>query len=207
VVVDGADFFVRVFLAILTNRYVMGLGLLAVALLAIHEWDVRKIEVKHEKKIAAEVAKRHEAVSEFVVSMSTRTTALQADLAAERSKIKTETQTLLKTVTNYVSANADSKCVVPAGFVQHHNASWGVSALSLPAVELVEKPSGIPLSCVGSVSSENAGSAKEWRSEALGWRRWYAERSAEHAEFCRKTKACAALPRPVASEVAGAFGK
>jgi hypothetical protein len=193
--------------AILTNRYVMGLGLLAVALLAFHEWDVRKIEARHEKKIAAEVDKRRASVAEYVVDMSARNTALQANLAAERGKIKAETQTLVKTVTNYVTPLADRQCVVPAGFVQHHDAAWSMSALPPAAVGLVDAPSGIPLSRVERVASENAGIAHEWRAEALGWRKWYADRRAEHSAWCRKTNACAALPGTAPGKAAGVSGK
>ena len=34
--------------------------------------------------------------------------------------------------------------------------------------------------------AENAGTAREWRLEALEWRKWYAERKAEHETFARR---------------------
>ena len=143
-----------------------------------HRW-----EVKTEKALAA----RRAAVSEFVVAMSGKNAELQAELATERGKIKTETVTLIKEVANYVTPLADSRCVVPVGFVQHHNAAWGMSAFPPAVAGLVDQPSGIPLSRVESVSTENAGTCKEWRAEALAARKWYRVNKEKYDAFAGAT--------------------
>ena len=149
-----------------------------------------------ETKIAAAHEQRRAEVADFVVGMSARNTALATALATERGNIKTETVTLQKEVTKYVTTAADSRCLVPVGFVQHFNAAWGLSALPAATSGLVDAPSGISLSRVESVVSENAGIAREWRGEALGWRRWYAEHAEKYNAFARKTDAGATAGKP-----------
>ena len=149
-----------------------------------------------ETKIAAAHEQRRAEVADFVVGMSARNTALAAALATERGNIKTETVTLQKEVTRYVTPAADSRCVVPVGFVQHFNAAWGLSALPAATSGLVDAPSGIPLSRVESVTSDNAGAAREWKAEAIGWRKWYGVHAEKFNAFARKTDAGAVAGQP-----------
>ena len=152
------------------------------------EWET-KIEQAHQQRRAE--------VAEFVVGMSARNTALKADLDRERGTIKTETVTLQKEVTRYVTAAADARCIVPVGFVRHFDAAWGLSALPAAASGLIDDPSGIPLSVVESVNTGNASSAREWRSEALGWRKWYGVHAEKFTAFASKTDPRATAGKPV----------
>lgn len=142
---------------------------------------------------------RQAAVSEFVVGMSARNAALAGELATEKGRIKSETVVLQKEVTTYVTPLADSRCIVPAGFVYHHDTAWGLPTIPRPANGLVDQPSGIPLSVVESINTDNAGAGKEWRSEALGWRRWYVDNKAKHNAFAGSpdTRAAAGKPETV----------
>jgi hypothetical protein len=166
------------------------IGLIVIAAGLVFGWHVHDKRAAIKAFAAQAQLERRAAVAEYVVDMSARNTKLFADLATERGRIKTETQTLIREVNNYVTPLADTRCVVPAGFVQHHDAAWGLSDLPAAAPQLVDKPSGIPLSRVESVVSENAGICQEWRSEAIGWRDWYRTNSGAYNAWCRKYKTC-----------------
>ena len=164
-------------------------ALIVYALIAAWFWHTNEIAnaiTAHNNKANAA---RREAVSEYVVDMSARNTAMATELATERGRVKTETVTLQKEVTRYVTPLADAKCIVPVGFVQHYNAAWSLSAFPAAPSGLVDQPSGIPLSRVESINTDNAGAAKEWRVEALGWRRWYVSNKAKHDAFAASTVA------------------
>jgi hypothetical protein len=91
-------------------------------------------------------------------------------------RVQTVTRTLVQKVPVYVPAAADSKCVVPVGFVQLHDlAATGVPG---PAGGPVEAASGVQLSTVLGTVVGNYGIAQDWRAEALGWRAWYADQKA-----------------------------
>lgn len=140
-------------------------------------------------EIAAANAKRRSEVAEYVTDMSARNTALAGELRAERGREKTTTQTLLKEVTRYVTPLADSRCVVPAGFVLHHDAAWrGTPVPSAPSGS-VDAPSGISLSRVESVNTENAGACRDLLAEVRGWRRWYPDHKAKYDAFAARANA------------------
>lgn len=130
-------------------------------------------------------AERIAAVAEFKTTSDAENATLTAQLLAERGNIKIETKTIVKEVNRYVTPLADARCVVPVGFVRHADAAWGLSPVPDGPDGLVDKPSGIPLSRVESVTSSNAGAAREWRAETLGWRRWYTENKARYDAFNR----------------------
>lgn len=100
----------------------------------------------------------------------------KTELTAEREKIRTLTRTLIEKVPVYVPASADAGCVVPAGFVQLHDAA--AAGLPGPAGGSDQAPSGVPLSAVESTVIANYGVAYDWKAEALKWRGWYAEQKA-----------------------------
>lgn len=146
---------------------------------------------RHDKAAAIEAyvvkanAERIVAIAEFKTASDAKNATLTAQLLAERGNIKIETKTIVKEVNRYVTPFADTRCVVPTGFVRHADAAWGLSAFSAAPDGLVDKPSGIPLSRVESVTASNAGAAREWRAEALGWRHWYTENKVRYDEFNR----------------------
>lgn len=165
-------------------------GLVLMALALAFGWHVR--DKRQAIKAYAEAARieRHSEVARYVVDLSERNSTLMADLARERGKVQAAAPQLIREVTNYVSPLADSRCIVPAGFVQHHDAAWGMSALPAAAPELVDQPSGISLSRVESVATENASICHEWKLESLGWRKWYRLNTDAYNAWCRKNNAC-----------------
>lgn len=104
--------------------------------------------------------------------------AMNRQLEEERAKSHVVIQTIVKEVPTYVTALADSRCIVPDGFVQLFDASFRSSVPDLFAgvaggdrSSLVDRPSGIPLSQVSSAVAENAGLCHEWESQARGLRK------------------------------------
>lgn len=133
-------------------------------------------------EIATSQARRREEVAEYVLDMSARNTALVGELLLERGRVKTETRYLKQKVTDYVTPLADSRCIVPRGFVLHFDAAWSGRGAALPgsAGRLVDEPSGVPLSRVEDVVTDNAGACHELLAEVRAWRRWYPEHKSNH---------------------------
>jgi hypothetical protein len=96
-------------------------------------------------------------------------------LAAERAA-HVVVQTKIKEVTKYVTAKADSQCVVPAGAVSLFNAPLSPEVPGLPTSEPgdVDAPTGVALSTVISVAASNNDECVA-RGEVIDkWQKWYA---------------------------------
>jgi hypothetical protein len=159
------------------------LALLAAAAGGLLWWrhDIgAKATAELRREIAESNERRRREVAEYVVDMNARNSALADELRVERGREKTITQTLIKEVTRHVTPLADSRCVVPHGFVLHHDAAWRGSTLPAAPGGSVDAPSGIPLSRVESVNTENAGACRELLAEVRGWRRWYPDHKARY---------------------------
>lgn len=154
-------------------RVWVGVGLVAGALWLRHD-GVMSERHKWEAKVAqmTEAARKQEAAANEV------TTQLRESLRDQQLIVRTETKTLTEKVPIYVTSNADRACVVPAGFVLHHDSAASLSRLPIAAVGLVDAPSGIPLSAVESVVTENYGAAHELAAEVRAWREWYTKQRA-----------------------------
>lgn len=133
----------------------------------------QRAEAKRLEAAQAKVAMREEAAQKISNSVSVA-------IADALSKNHATTKVLIEKVPRYVTPAADSKCVVPAGFVRLHEvAAFGSTAsVSGPPSGPVDTASGIPLSSVASVVAFNYGVAHDWKAEALGWRAWYAKQKA-----------------------------
>jgi len=126
----------------------------------------------------AKVVKMQDAARIQEAAANEITTQLREALREKQLVIRTETKTLIEEVPVYVTSNADRACIVPAGFVLHHDSAANLSHLPVPAAGLVDAPSGIPLSRVESVVTQNYGAAHELAAEVRTWRNWYAKQSA-----------------------------
>lgn len=165
-------------------RYI-GLGLLCLALVLglRHHWvgvgvkQEQAAEAKRLEKAKVKVGKRE-------VKADKITEAVKTDNVKAKAQIEYRTKLLVKEVPVYVTPAADDRCIVPLGFVRLHDqtASGGPPSLSQAPGGPLDAPSGIPLSDALSTVIGNYGVAFEWREEAMAWRRWYAEQSAEWAK-------------------------
>lgn len=111
--------------------------------------------------------------------------AVQAAQAAEQSRIRIVTKTLIKEVPTYVTPKADARCVVPDGFVRLHDAA--AAGVELPAVpdragQPPDTPSGLELSSVGRTVVANYGACNGWRASLIGWQAWYRQQRAAGAQ-------------------------
>lgn len=128
-------------------------------------------EKQAKREAAAEaVARKRERAAEKV------SRDVAEDLVREVVRVETVTKTLVKEVPVYVTPDADARCVVPAGFVQHHDAA-AAGQLPEPPGRSVDADSGLELSAVSETVAFNYGLANAWRAEVIAWRTWYEQQS------------------------------
>lgn len=107
--------------------------------------------------------------------------ALQAELAAERLKERVVTRyvdrvrivrergaTITREIPVYVTAQADARCDVPAGFVRVHDAAAHNQPLGEPAGNPDAPAAGITLSAVAETVADNYGTCHEIREQLIG---------------------------------------
>lgn len=154
---------------------------------AVYAWHRSEVADEVERVNAKATEQRRAEVAEFVVDMSARNLKQREAADAEKRALQESTKTLVEKVPVYVSKLADSRCIVPVGFVQHYGAAWGVSAIPDAAGRNLDADSGVPLSRVESVTTENAGICREARAESAAWRAWYRVEKSKHDAFARGT--------------------
>jgi hypothetical protein len=105
--------------------------------------------------------------------------AVGAAVAARQAEVRTVTQTLIREVPIYVTAEADARCDVPAGFVRLHDAAAaGVSAAPNPTGRPADAPSDLALSAVAETVTDNYGACLGAFEQVKGWQGWWAAVSA-----------------------------
>jgi len=150
-------------------QFILG-GVLVVVVIAGYNHQINAAEERGEKRAEDKAAiARVEFKAKIATLEKTITTQhRQIELAtgARIETIRTVTVTNIVEVPKYVTAYSDSRCIVPAGFVQHHDSTAaGLAVNPAPAVELVDADSKIKLSRVESVVTENYGRAYTWLAE------------------------------------------
>jgi hypothetical protein len=173
-------------LAFLGNRYVLAALAGAAALFAAWWWHTSAISEAVEArdrewkgKVAAVKALHREEIAGWVLEMVTRDEKARELYAAKKAEREIVYRTLIEEVPRYVTPLADSRCIVPHGFVLHHDAAAAGRAAALPEGpgELVDADSGIALSAVERTVSENYEACHDAIAEVTEWRRWYPEAS------------------------------
>ena len=130
------------------ERLVFQILALAAVLGAAYAWHRAEVRDEVERVNTKATEQRRAEVAEFVVDMSARNVKLREQNEADKRARAENTKTLVERIPTYVSRLADSRCVIPRGFVQHYGAAWGLSNLPAAAGQLVDEPSGILLSDV-----------------------------------------------------------
>jgi hypothetical protein len=92
--------------------------------------------------------------------------------AETKTRIQTVTRILVQEVPVYVSSAADDRCVVPTGFVRIHDAAAAGSAVSDPAGQPNDTPSGVDLSAVAATVTNNYGAAHENAAQLTALQDW-----------------------------------
>lgn len=124
---------------------------------------------------ASDVAARTGAALEFQKSEDAATLASALKEAAAQARVRTFTRTIIEKVPVYVSRKADSRCVVPNGFVRMLDAAAsGSDPASLPGTsgESDDAPSGIGLSQIATLSAENDGRYRAVAEELKALQAW-----------------------------------
>jgi hypothetical protein len=141
-----------------------------------------------EAQIEAAGDRRRGEVSALVVDLSARNTKLAEQLALERGRDQRVFVFLKGKVPEYVTPAADARCVVPRGFVLHHDAAWRGSTVPEAPRGEVERASGLPLSRVATVNAANAEQCRGLRRDLEAWERWYDDTQARWDAFARGTQ-------------------
>ena len=136
-------------------------------------------------RVEAERARRYEEVSHWLVEMTRRDLAARArydKLAAERREIFI---TLKREVPIYVTPLADSRCIVPHGFVRFHDSAAAARPAADPGTPggPLDADSGIALSTVAATVAENYAACHDAIAEVRRWREWYADLRAKWDEL------------------------
>lgn len=175
------------------NRYTFALAAAAAIAWAGWSWHTSKIDAAVEAAVAArdkhwtgqietERARHRGLVADWVLEMVARDDAARVRQAREKAERDAQRRQLLKEVTRYVTPVADSRCIVPRGFVLVHDAAAagtagppGAAAVPDGAGGSLDADSGIALSAVGAAVTENYFACHEAIAEVTDWRRWYPE--------------------------------
>lgn len=172
----------------LLNPWVL-LGLLAAALaiaVSSEQFGENRQEnadkaklLAEERKTSAERDKRYEAVAQLVVDQGKRDAAAALELEQAHARVIVVTKFIREKVPAYVTPLADSRCIVPVGFVQLFNAAASGQAdqadTSAPATTgglSVDRPSGVALSAVGTRTVDNFGTCHELETQVAGWKKY-----------------------------------
>ena len=145
-------------------------GFLVVVVIAGYNHQINAAEERGAKRERdkADVARMEYAgkVKALEKTITTQHRQIELTTGARVERVRTVTVTNIVEVPKYVTAYSDSRCIVPTGFVLHHDSTVaGLAVNSTPAVELVDADSKIALSRVESVVTENYGRAYEWLAE------------------------------------------
>lgn len=171
-----------------------------------HGWDVDRklaaqkvqIEAAHQaEKVAAKVSfdaavdKLRGEVADWVIAKDKLNQDWQTAYDHAQRGVQARVEIRIKEVPTYVTPLADSRCVVPVGFLQHaqravdaanggSRAAGQVPAEVIPreAVGLVDAASGVSLSAVDAWIQRFAGVAEQWRERALSCDRWIDQQAA-----------------------------
>ncbi len=159
-------------------------------------WWLRESGIKAERahwehKVADAHEQRRLDIEQHAKKLNAQIEQIRAENETLKTKRQTVTKTLIKEVPVYVSKADDNRCVINAGFVQHHDdaAAGRVSAVSSPASDLAGRPSGIALSHVAETVAVNYGQCIQWRDEVIAFRKWYDSSRARHDAFTANAKA------------------
>lgn len=131
--------------------------------------------VKHEKAAeAARVAKAETKARKVEKASDVITSDVSSKLETAKTEIRWRTRVQLQEVTRYVPVESDRACIVGVGALRlHDHALEGRPGLPEASGGPVEADSGVPLSAIIGDDVAFAGTAYEWRAEALAWREWY----------------------------------
>ena len=162
------DFFLKTKLNIL-------ISLLCCIVCLVGGWKLRDADYQRHLKEDAVAAQR---ASEEAREVEGNNEQISQDVGQQVEETKAEiqyvTRTIIKEVPVHVTAESDSRCVVPLGAVRVLDAAaTGNPTISYAPGESAGQASGIELSGVVSSVTDNYGYTRELEAQVMGWQDWY----------------------------------
>jgi hypothetical protein len=155
-----------------SNPYVLGVIAILLSIWFIFHKGEQSANARWEAKYAAETSDRLKRLQSWGEADRKRVAELDAKLKAELAKERALRDRLANMVKSYVTPLADSRCVVPRGFVLHHNASAAGADLPDASRELVDAAAGVSLSAVESTVSDNYAACRETAQRLRDLQQW-----------------------------------
>jgi len=123
---------------------------------------------------AARTAKAARAVARVEKAGASISADVAGDLAAAQTRIAVLTSQLQQKVPSYVTTEADSRCVIPDGYVRLRDAAGaGLPVIPLGPGGSIDANSGLVLSDLASNDLVNAAAFNRCVAEVTAWRGWY----------------------------------
>lgn len=198
-------------LGLLMNKWVAIALAIAAGLFALHQWDVRKIEVANEKKFAQQKAARASEIDAGKTAIAA-VAKLYNDEAATRQAERAKFDAVIKTergknVTKY----AVDSCRLTAGVIVQHNLSAdGRAAVPADPRIAVDRPAGVGIDQFAATVDNNYSRCHENADQLRAWQRWAVGTCRAWNKRWGKTEACPNFPTPIIAAIAGqpksAFG-
>jgi hypothetical protein len=114
--------------------------------------------------------------------------------AKAHQQIVTVTNTIIRKVPSYVTAQTDSAFPLPCGFIRLHDAAAGdidPATVPLPAGKSDGDRCDVAASAAAAIIAENYGTALGWQADLKTWGAWYADQKAAWDVYLSNLKASA----------------
>ncbi len=191
-------------LGLLTNRWVATALAIAAALFALHEWDVRKIEVANSKKIAAQTAARAseiDAGKAAIAAVAKQYDDEAAARAVERDKFASQIK--FERGKNVSKVAIDSCRLTTGVIVQHNLSAEGRAAIPADSIGAVDRPAGVGIDRYAATVDNNYSRCHENADQLIAWQQWAIGTCRAWNKRWAKTDACPAYPAPFVAATAG----
>lgn len=143
-------------------------------------WQGR--EKESNDRYAAEMNRKRGEVADLVLAGIAMRDKLEGLIRAQAAAFEVEFTKLNNRRPTYVTSLADSRCIVPAGFILQWDAGAAKAngapepddpAATGPWPQLVDAPSGIPLSRVSEAGTATQQALGDCRRQVSGWQAYY----------------------------------
>lgn len=158
------------------NRVVIIAAICLSGVSGLAGWKLRDADYQSHLKADARAALT---ASEGARKIEGKNEATATDVGRQVEEAKTEIQyvsrTIIQKVPEYVTSDADARCVVPLGFVRLHDASaTGNPPAPAAPGEPNDADSGLALSQVVPVIADNYAYTRTLEAQVIGWQTWFA---------------------------------
>jgi hypothetical protein len=106
------------------------------------------------------------------------TTSIETEAVKAQVEIRWRTQTLIREVPVYVTSDADTRCIVPVGFVRIHDAAASGNPLPEPSGLADDAPSGVAISAAAATIIANYGQYDAVSRQLTDLQKWVREQQA-----------------------------